>query len=276
MRAGVRVRARTDSLMQAPANLALALPSRRRSGGSTHRSRRRSFRDRDSHARNNRFVGYVAVEALAWWMYAKDISERSARENQFKELRTRSRARLTSPRHCPTRTGRTTSGCVTSWRAACTARQRAVRSSPRPTRRRTTGSDGRRCRASIRPRAEALARYEQVAIKPEFRWSWRNAQIQYDIYKRDTDKRNDANRAAVHDLMLIGANHVLSMVDAFATLRLQVQPEADGRHARSARACAGEPNHRMAKACNCCSYRKLTSFTRRPYYGASPLTSLTA
>ena len=35
---------------------------------------------------DNRFVGYVAVEALAWWMYAKDISERSARENQFKEL----------------------------------------------------------------------------------------------------------------------------------------------------------------------------------------------
>ena len=35
---------------------------------------------------NDRFVGYLAVEALAWWMYAKDISERTARERQFKEL----------------------------------------------------------------------------------------------------------------------------------------------------------------------------------------------
>ena len=53
--------------------------------------------------------------------------------------------------------------------------------------------------------------------------------FEYDIYKRYTDKRNDANRAAVRDLLLVGANHILSMVDAFATLRLQVQPEVDGR-----------------------------------------------
>jgi hypothetical protein len=77
--------------------------------------------------------------------------------------------------------------------------------------------------------ADALAEYERTAIKPEFRWSWRNAQFQYDIFKRGTSKRNDANVSANTDLLVIGANHVLSMVDAFATMRLQVRAEADGR-----------------------------------------------
>ena len=76
--------------------------------------------------------------------------------------------------------------------------------------------------------AEALAQYEQLAVKPEFRWSWFNHQFEWDIFKRTTDKRNDASRAAVRDLLAIGANHVLSMVDAFATIRLQVRPTADG------------------------------------------------
>ena len=51
---------------------------------------------------DNRFMGYVAVEALAWWMYAKDISERSARESAVQGTRTRSRARRTSRRRFPT------------------------------------------------------------------------------------------------------------------------------------------------------------------------------
>ena len=32
------------------------------------------------------------------------------------------------------------------------------------------------------------------------------------------------------DLAVIAANHVISMVDAFATMRLQVRAEADGRY----------------------------------------------
>src|SRR5690349_1136594 len=33
-------------------------------------------------------------------------------------------------------------------------------------------------------RASALAEYAQRAIKPEYRWSWRNAQLEWDQYKR--------------------------------------------------------------------------------------------
>ena len=91
------------------------------------------------------------------------------------------------------------------------------------------GKDGRRCRASIRRRPKRSSQYEQDAIKPEFRWSWRNHQFEYDIYKRYTDKRNDANRAAVRDLLVVGANHILSMFDAFTTARLQVRTGSDGQ-----------------------------------------------
>jgi len=76
--------------------------------------------------------------------------------------------------------------------------------------------------------AAALAEYEARAIKPEFQWSWENAQIQWDLFGQLTEKRNDANRAATRDLLLIGANHLLSMVDAFATFRLQIRPAEGG------------------------------------------------
>ncbi len=69
--------------------------------------------------------------------------------------------------------------------------------------------------------ASALAEYERRAIKPEFRWSWRNAQLEWDIFKRGTDQRNDAAGRVASDLVVIGANHVLSMVDAFRSLRLR-------------------------------------------------------
>jgi hypothetical protein len=75
----------------------------------------------------------------------------------------------------------------------------------------------------------ALAAYEAQAIRPEFRWSWLNAQLSYDIYIRTTDLRNDAGARAVRDLLVIGANHFLSMIDAFAAFRLQVRAESQGR-----------------------------------------------
>jgi hypothetical protein len=76
--------------------------------------------------------------------------------------------------------------------------------------------------------ADALAAYQQNAIKPEFEWSWRNAQLQFDLFKRATGKRNDAYQSGIQDLTVIGMNHLLSMVDAFATLRLQVRRETNG------------------------------------------------
>jgi hypothetical protein len=77
--------------------------------------------------------------------------------------------------------------------------------------------------------AAALAQYERTAVKPQFMWSWSNTGLQWDIFKRYTSKRNDADQAARVDLLVIAANHVLSMVDAFTAMRLQVRAEADGR-----------------------------------------------
>jgi len=76
--------------------------------------------------------------------------------------------------------------------------------------------------------SEALTQYEQRAIRPEFQWSWKNARIQWDLFSQLTGKRNDANRAANIDLLLLAGNHLLSMVDAFGTFRLQVRPAEGG------------------------------------------------
>lgn len=68
--------------------------------------------------------------------------------------------------------------------------------------------------------ARALARYESTAVRQAYRWSWRNAQLEQDLYKRSIARSNDAYRRATGDLIAIIANHVISTVDAFATVRL--------------------------------------------------------
>ena len=81
----------------------------------------------------------------------------------------------------------------------------------------------------------ALQQYLQEAVRPEFEWSWKSAQFQYDIFKQTTNKRNDAYRAGFTDLMIIGANHILSMIDAFSTIRLRAGTSANGDAAIGAR-----------------------------------------
>ena len=66
----------------------------------------------------------------------------------------------------------------------------------------------------------ALAYYESNAVKQQFRWSWRNAQLEWDLYKRTTEMANDAQRQATNDLIALIANHILSSIDAFASVRL--------------------------------------------------------
>lgn len=178
---------------------------------------------------HDRFLVYAAVEVLGWWKYLKDSHEQTRQEALFKDL-----ARAAARSHFSTslpdggwsyyeqmrdwlesgRYSQTTSGPVvpetdvltfngTRWQLA----QATHSNDP----------------------AAALAEYERLAIKPEFRWSWRNAGLQYDIFKRTTESRNDAYHAGVTDLAVLAANHALSMVDAFVSFRLQVQPSANGR-----------------------------------------------
>jgi hypothetical protein len=75
--------------------------------------------------------------------------------------------------------------------------------------------------------ALALALYETRAVRQPYRWSWRNAQLEQDLFRRTIARSNDASRHATFDLIALIANHLLSTVDAFASVRL-MQLEGGG------------------------------------------------
>ncbi|MGI9078823.1 MAG: hypothetical protein ACR2G6_16075 [Gemmatimonadaceae bacterium] len=62
--------------------------------------------------------------------------------------------------------------------------------------------------------------YSDRAIREEFRWSWRNAQLEQDVFSRTIQRSNSAFRLSSQYLGVLIANHALSAVDAFITLRL--------------------------------------------------------
>lgn len=67
----------------------------------------------------------------------------------------------------------------------------------------------------------AITYYVAHAVGPEFRWSWRNAQLEWDVYRQSIRRKNDASHDASNYLAVIAFNHLLSAVDAFVTLRLR-------------------------------------------------------
>lgn len=78
-------------------------------------------------------------------------------------------------------------------------------------------------RGSVRYQ-RALALYESRAVRQPYRWSWRNAQLEKDLYTRTISRTNDAYRRATLDLSAVIANHLLSAIDAFAVVRLSPAP----------------------------------------------------
>jgi hypothetical protein len=70
----------------------------------------------------------------------------------------------------------------------------------------------------------AMAFYERRAVRPEFQWSWRNAQLEQDLFRRTISRSNEAFRRSVQDLGVVIANHVLSTVDSYISLRLSAGP----------------------------------------------------
>jgi hypothetical protein len=72
--------------------------------------------------------------------------------------------------------------------------------------------------------ARALELYLSRAVRQPYRWSWRNAQLEKDLYVRTISRTNDAYRRATIDLSAVIANHLLSAIDAFATVRLTQLP----------------------------------------------------
>jgi hypothetical protein len=71
--------------------------------------------------------------------------------------------------------------------------------------------------------------YLNRAVTQEFRWSWRDAQLEYDDFRRTIRRSNEAYRDALTDLSVIIANHVLSGVDALVSLRLRARNGPSGR-----------------------------------------------
>lgn len=71
--------------------------------------------------------------------------------------------------------------------------------------------------------------YVSRAVKPELRWSWRDAQLQYDEFRRTIRRSNEAYRDALASLSVIIANHALSGVDALVSVRLRARASGDGR-----------------------------------------------
>jgi len=67
----------------------------------------------------------------------------------------------------------------------------------------------------------AEAFYRERAVGSEYRWSWSNARLEYAEFRRTIRRSNNAYRNSLEDLGLVIANHALSMVDAFITVRLR-------------------------------------------------------
>jgi len=187
---------------------------------------------------NDRFIGYIAVEALSWWKYSKDVSEQRSQEASYKSLaRRQARSHFTdaSPDLLPD----------ADW--AYYEKMRDYKESgsfslsatgpviPETDVTTYNGSRWQLAQSTFSTREAALQKYLEDAVRPEFAWSWKSAQFQYDIFKQTTNKRNDAYRAGFTDLMIIGANHTLSMVDAFSTVRLRAGVKANGETAIGAR-----------------------------------------
>lgn len=75
----------------------------------------------------------------------------------------------------------------------------------------------------------AINFYLNRAVRAEYRWSWRDAQLEQDIYVRTIRRSNTSFREARRALGLVIANHLLSSVDAFVTLRVEGLDGGDGR-----------------------------------------------
>jgi hypothetical protein len=78
------------------------------------------------------------------------------------------------------------------------------------------------------PYVTALEFYEANAIPTLYRWSWRAATLEYDMFRHTIVRSNVAYKRSVEYLGVIIANHALSAVDAFVTLRLRTRADAPG------------------------------------------------
>jgi hypothetical protein len=77
--------------------------------------------------------------------------------------------------------------------------------------------------------ANAIALYERRAVREAQRWSWRDAQVFRDEYTNTIRRSNTAYRNAAAYLSAVIANHALSAVDGFVTVRVRGAAGDGGR-----------------------------------------------
>jgi hypothetical protein len=71
--------------------------------------------------------------------------------------------------------------------------------------------------------------YRERAVGPAYQWSWSNARLEYAEFRRTIRRSNNSFRSSLEDLGLVIANHALSTVDAFITVRLRRHVDTDGQ-----------------------------------------------
>jgi hypothetical protein len=183
----------------------------------------------------DRFVAYLAVEAYAWARYAAD-----AREGRLARARYRNLASDVARR--PFSTTRPVGDFDYYERMekfVASGAFDAIPGGPLDPETDTTTANGAiwllaRQTYWSSPNAPATAQeytnaelfYRDRAVGAAYQWSWSNARLEYAEFRRTIRRSNNAYRTSLQDLGLVIANHALSTVDAFITVRLRRHVEA--------------------------------------------------
>lgn len=75
---------------------------------------------------------------------------------------------------------------------------------------------------------QSIAFYQHRAYDGAYRWSWTNSPAELQRYRSLIHDSNESHRRAMQDLGLVIANHVLSTVDAYITVRVRRTRSAAG------------------------------------------------
>lgn len=75
----------------------------------------------------------------------------------------------------------------------------------------------------------AISFYKQRAVNDDMRWSWLGTGDALQQYRRAIAQSNSAFKRAEQTIGLVIANHFLSAVDAFVSVKMRARKETDGR-----------------------------------------------
>ena len=182
--------------------------------------------------RQDRFVAYLAIEAYAWARYAADAREGRRARASYRTLASEvARRPFGGPRpvgdfdyyermekFAESGTYDVTAGGDLDPETDTTTANGAIWLLARQTY--WTDPDAPPPTSS-QEYSNAATFYRDRAVKPEFQWSWTNARLEYAEFRRTIRRSNNAYRTSLQDLGLVIANHALSTVDAFVTVRLR-------------------------------------------------------